>query len=104
MVLADMVRCPNCGQKTSGDYCQWCKLPILNGSPVRHSTAQKAIRITLGTIFIILSVAALVVAVGIFKMIFDTNIVTPIVLVVGLSCLCVGILLLWISNKFLMNE
>jgi len=27
-----MVRCPNCGQKTSGDYCQWCKYPILRGS------------------------------------------------------------------------
>ena len=26
-----MVRCPNCGRKTSGDNCQWCKYPILKG-------------------------------------------------------------------------
>ena len=26
-----MVRCPNCGQKTSGVNCQWCKYPILKG-------------------------------------------------------------------------
>ncbi len=26
-----MVRCPNCGQKTSGGDCQWCKYPILKG-------------------------------------------------------------------------
>ena len=30
-----MVRCPNCGQKTSGDYCQWCNYPILKGGPIR---------------------------------------------------------------------
>ena len=23
-----MVKCPNCGRKTSGDYCQWCGSPI----------------------------------------------------------------------------
>ena len=26
-----MVRCPNCGRKTSGADCQWCKYPILKG-------------------------------------------------------------------------
>ena len=31
-----MVRCPNCGQKTTGDYCQWCKYPIPKGRPTRH--------------------------------------------------------------------
>ncbi len=36
-----MVRCPNCGQKTSGDYCQWCKYPILKGKPTRRRKTQK---------------------------------------------------------------
>ncbi len=36
-----MVRCPNCGQKTSGDYCQWCKYPILRRSPARRRMAKK---------------------------------------------------------------
>jgi Zn finger protein HypA/HybF involved in hydrogenase expression len=36
-----MVRCPNCGQKTSGDYCQWCNYPILRGSPRRFGKAKK---------------------------------------------------------------
>ena len=26
-----MVRCPNCGQKTEGDYCRWCGYPVLGG-------------------------------------------------------------------------
>jgi len=26
-----MVRCPNCGQKTEGDYCRWCGYPVLAG-------------------------------------------------------------------------
>jgi len=28
-----MVRCPNCDQETSGDYCQWCKYPLSSGIP-----------------------------------------------------------------------
>jgi len=36
-----MVRCPNCGQKTTGDHCQWCNYPILRGSPTRHREAEK---------------------------------------------------------------
>ena len=24
-----MVKCPNCGQKTCGDSCQWCKYPLI---------------------------------------------------------------------------
>jgi len=26
-----MVRCPNCGQKTGGDYCQWCGYQVPGG-------------------------------------------------------------------------
>jgi len=36
-----MVRCPNCGQKTSGGNCQWCKYPILKG---RQREAEVAAR------------------------------------------------------------
>ncbi len=28
-----MVKCSNCGMETSGDYCEWCKYPILSGLP-----------------------------------------------------------------------
>jgi len=31
-----MVRCPNCGQETEGDSCQWCHYPILKGKPARQ--------------------------------------------------------------------
>ncbi len=37
-----MVRCPNCGRKTSGDSCQWCKYPIPKGSQTRHRIAKQA--------------------------------------------------------------
>ncbi|GAH81131.1 unnamed protein product, partial [marine sediment metagenome] len=37
-----MVRCPNCGQKTSGDYyCQYCKYPIPRGSTKRRRKVEK---------------------------------------------------------------
>jgi len=36
-----MARCPNCGQKTRGDYCQWCNYPILKGHPVRRRKAKR---------------------------------------------------------------
>ena len=36
-----MVRCPNCGQETSGGDCQWCKYPILKG---RQKEAEIAAR------------------------------------------------------------
>lgn len=35
------VRCPNCGQKASGDYCQWCNYPILRGKPTGSRKAKK---------------------------------------------------------------
>ena len=37
-----MTRCPNCGQKTtgSGDYCQYCRYPILKGGRARQRRAQ----------------------------------------------------------------
>ena len=38
-----MVRCPNCGQKTSGDYCQWCNYPILKGGPIRPQKSKKEV-------------------------------------------------------------
>ena len=40
-----MFRCPNCGLKASGDYCQWCHYPILSGVPKkgRKSKKQEAI-------------------------------------------------------------
>ena len=42
--MAKMIRCPNCGQKTSGDNCQWCNYPIVRRRPVilRLRKAQKA--------------------------------------------------------------
>ena len=30
-----MIQCPNCDQETSGDYCQWCKYPILSEVPLQ---------------------------------------------------------------------
>ena len=37
-----MVRCPNCGQKTSGDYCQWCNYPILKRRVKRRQKTKTA--------------------------------------------------------------
>jgi len=35
------MRCPNCGQKTSGiDPCEWCGSPLLKGSGARHLTLE----------------------------------------------------------------
>ena len=39
-----MVRCPNCGQKTSGKYCQWCKYPILKARPARFRRVRSQIK------------------------------------------------------------
>ncbi len=36
-----MFRCPNCGLKASGDYCQWCHYPILRGVPKRGRKSKK---------------------------------------------------------------
>jgi len=36
------MRCPNCGQKTSGiDSCEWCHHPLLKGSEARRRKAEK---------------------------------------------------------------
>jgi len=35
-----MVRCPNCGQTTSGDYCQWCGYPVLAGGRGRMEAGK----------------------------------------------------------------
>jgi len=37
-----MAICPNCGQKTSGDYCQFCNYPILRPSTARRQRALEA--------------------------------------------------------------
>jgi len=35
------MRCPDCGQKTSGiDSCEWCGSPLLKGSEARHLTLE----------------------------------------------------------------
>jgi len=36
-----MVKCPNCGQETSGDYCQYCKYPILKSGGVSSKHRKK---------------------------------------------------------------
>ncbi len=36
-----MAKCPNCGQKTRGDYCQYCNYPILRGRRVRPRRIEK---------------------------------------------------------------
>ena len=41
LLAVPMVRCPNCGQKTSGDHCQCCKYPILNSRPTRLEETLK---------------------------------------------------------------
>ncbi len=38
-----MFTCPNCGQKTEGDTCQWCHYPILKGKPVRQDRSYPII-------------------------------------------------------------
>lgn len=40
-----MVRCPSCGQKTSGDYCQWCCYPILRGRLIKRRRADRQTKI-----------------------------------------------------------
>lgn len=35
-----MVRCPNCGQKTGGDYCRWCGYPVLAGGSGGAETSK----------------------------------------------------------------
>ena len=36
------MKCPNCGQKTSGiDSCEWCHYPLLEGSKARRLEAEK---------------------------------------------------------------
>ena len=36
-----MVRCSNCGQETTGDFCQWCGYPVMRGGPIRRQKAKK---------------------------------------------------------------
>jgi hypothetical protein len=35
-----MVRCPNCGRTTDGDYCQWCGYPVLAGGSGRMEAGK----------------------------------------------------------------
>lgn len=36
-----MVRCPNCGQITEGDYCRWCGYPVVGGGRREAGVALK---------------------------------------------------------------
>ena len=36
-----MIKCPNCGRRTTGDSCQWCSYPILKGRPIRRRKTPK---------------------------------------------------------------
>ena len=36
-----MPKCPNCGQRTDGDFCQWCGYPIIGDNSVRQTQAKK---------------------------------------------------------------
>lgn len=38
-----MAKCPNCGQETSGDYCQWCKYPVIKDIPEGRRKVEKAV-------------------------------------------------------------
>jgi len=38
-----MAKCSNCGQKTSGDYCQWCNYPILRHGLFRFRKTKKEV-------------------------------------------------------------
>jgi len=38
-----MVRCPNCDQETSGDYCEWCKYPISSSLPWQEEVTMDKI-------------------------------------------------------------
>jgi hypothetical protein len=35
-----MVRCPNCGRTTDGDYCQWCGYPVMAGGSGRMEAGK----------------------------------------------------------------
>ncbi len=39
-----MITCPNCGQKTSGDGCQWCHYPLPTSGPATRRTVPAAIK------------------------------------------------------------
>ncbi len=39
-----MAKCPNCGQETSGDYCQWCKYPMIKDVPAERQKVEKAVK------------------------------------------------------------
>ncbi|MBM2825752.1 MAG: hypothetical protein HW402_1416, partial [Dehalococcoidales bacterium] len=32
-----MAQCPNCGQETKGDFCEWCGYPLVKGRPARKA-------------------------------------------------------------------
>lgn len=37
-----MIRCPNCGQRTSGDFCQWCHYPLAKSkTPVQPRVKRR---------------------------------------------------------------
>jgi ATPase subunit of ABC transporter with duplicated ATPase domains len=36
-----MSKCPNCGQNSEGDFCQWCGYPILSDSQIDKERAKR---------------------------------------------------------------
>ena len=36
-----MPKCPNCGQRTEDNFCQWCGYPIRRGDSARNAKAKK---------------------------------------------------------------
>jgi len=36
------IRCPNCGRKSEGDFCQWCRYPLLGGRPPGLGEVERA--------------------------------------------------------------
>ena len=40
-----MAKCPNCGQETTGDYCQWCKYPMVKDVPEKPTKAEKRAKV-----------------------------------------------------------
>ncbi|MFC2068523.1 hypothetical protein ACFLTP_05905 [Chloroflexota bacterium] len=46
MATLRTVRCPNCGQRSTGIDCQWCGNPLAKGRPVTEKEADQIIRET----------------------------------------------------------
>ncbi len=80
-----MVRCPNCGQETSGDYCEWCKYPILSGSPRQKEVIMdKVIVNPTWALAWGLFWRAFLISLGVYAIIFGVMLALAIALGIGL--------------------